>query len=193
MSRHLRSKWHANPPLTRRTRSQLIRIDTHDMKIEDLPTFTVTEIKGADSTPKARGKVNRRQWIGEEHICYLCVQPNHLLEGKFKDVRKWRKQVTFVPTRVPADFSFQIGACYPYFDGYWGERAAIVWDDTLQWQEDKFVSKEQGDHDHCGICWSTISDRCNQHFMKSSQNDVLCIKCFMAYVETKSIDFVEDV
>jgi hypothetical protein len=88
-----------------------------------------------------------------------------------------------------------------------GERALIALDRTLDWQQLTFEPRDAiktypdggkeeidggWDHEHCAICWATISSHENPVFMKSSQDDCVCLACFRKHVEPRNIDFIEE-
>ena len=73
------------------------------------------------------------------------------------------------------------------FDGYWGERAELVLDESLNWRD--AIWSNPDDHDHCRICWGTISSEENtSHFAASAQVRV-CPTCHSSYVQPRNIDF----
>jgi len=175
------------------------------MNMDDLPVFVVSAVQ--QDSPQLTGKVNRWRWVGEGHIAYLCFGGNKFVEGKFRNVRRFRKIVSFAfkdPDLAP---EIKPGESIRYFDSYWGERALIVLDRSLDWQEISFEprdaiktfhdgTKEEipggWDHEHCAICWATISQKENQDFMKSSQDDCVCLACFHNHVEPRNIDFIKE-
>jgi len=175
------------------------------MNMEDLPILTVSEVK--PDSPQIKGEVSRWHWVGEGHIAYLYLNEDRFIEGKFRSVDESSKRVSFAiknPDYIP---EVKPGESIPYFDGYWGERAIIVLDHSLEWNETSFkvrdavfhykdgttkVEPDVWDHEHCAICWATISENDNQRYMKSSQDDYVCLNCFRNYVEPKNIDFIQE-
>lgn len=173
------------------------------MNIADLPVFFVTEVQS--DPPRLIGHLRRWHWVGERHIAYLYPGANRLIEGRFHDVRRWGKRASFVPANPDSINDIKSGDAVPYLDGYWGERAAIVFDKSIHWQESAFhihdevhhymggrteVEPNGCDHEHCFICWATISERQNQTYMTSDQVSSVCLDCFHNYIEPNNIDFV---
>ena len=175
------------------------------MNMDDLPIFVVTEIQ--QDAPQLTGKVYRWHWVGEGHYAYLYLGDDKFVIGKFCNVEESNKITSFTfeePDLVP---DIKPGDSIQYFDGYWGQRAKIVFDHTLDWQKTLFEphdtiaiypdgTKEDmpggWDHDHCEICWATISKNKNQNFMNSDQDDCVCLACFGDYIEPKNIDFIKE-
>jgi hypothetical protein len=76
---------------------------------------------------------------------------------------------------------------FEVFDGYWGERAELVLDESLNWRE--AIWSVPDEHDHCRICWGTIDSAENtSHFAASAQLRV-CPACHSSYVQPRNIDF----
>ena len=175
------------------------------MRIDDLPVLIVSAVR--PEPPQLVGSVSRWQWVGEGHIAYLYLGGTKFIEGKFRNVNEISRSVCFAfkhPDRVP---EIQPGESIRYFDGYWGERALLVFDDSLGWHERVFEPRDAvktfhdghteeipggWDHDHCSICWATISQRENTTFVKSIHNDSVCMECYRLYVLAKSIDFIQE-
>ncbi len=175
------------------------------MKIEELPTISVTEVQ--TQSPQIKGQVNKWRWVGENHFAYLYLPGGIMVEGKFRNVEEATKTIAFVFTDVDVNPKISKGDVIPYFDGYWGERALIVFNNNLSWQKSTFEPsdaiktyndgrKEEipggWDHEHCEICWATISQKESHNYMQSSQGDIICLECFEKYVKTRSIDFIEE-
>jgi hypothetical protein len=93
------------------------------MEIGDLPTLRVAEIIHDDNRTTIVGSVDRWQWVGERHYAYLYISEKKVIKGRFHDVNKTTMTVKFTPTDSIADI-IGVNETYPYFDGYWGERAA---------------------------------------------------------------------
>jgi len=92
------------------------------------------------------------------------------------------------------------GRAYPYLDGYWGERAELVYDAARVWVRAEFRPRDsvrQGkvisggwDHEHCRICWEKISESTQPFGYHDQDEDWVCESCYEKYVTTKSIDFI---
>ena len=75
------------------------------------------------------------------------------------------------------------------FDGYWAERAAIVLNESLSWAYTTW--QDAADHDHCCICWATISTHENVGHYMANRNSRVCSACYASYVQPHNIDFRE--
>jgi len=171
------------------------------MNIDDLPKFRVETVSQEDIQTVIVGKVNRWKWIGEKHYAYLVLNKNILIEGRFRNVDEKTFKATFIPESPVEREKIQPKKTYPYLDGYWGERVQLVLDNSLSWTKADFTIsrrrdgskksiKEGWDHEHCDICWATISLHENISYMKSSNDDIVCLECFEKYVEKQCIDFI---
>ena len=78
---------------------------------------------------------------------------------------------------------------FEVFDGYWGERVALVLDESLGWNASSWTDDEA--HDHCRICWSTINSEENADHLAASESLCICSGCHSSYVRPRSIDFTE--
>ena len=99
------------------------------MKIENLPIIVVSDVQS--QPPQLKGKVNKWHWVGENHFAYLYLAGDKIVEGKFRNVDENTKTVFFVFTDSNSAPTISPGESISYFDGYWGERALIVFDKTL--------------------------------------------------------------
>lgn len=175
------------------------------MKKEELPVFIVSSIQ--PESPQLMGEVSRWDWVGEGHFAYLYLDDDQIVEGKFRNVNESSNLAAFAfsqPDSVPKITS---GASIPFFDGYWGERAQIVLDRSLEWHETTFKPSDAiksypggrkevipggWDHEHCAICWAKISQSENPIFKKSNQDDYVCLDCYANHITPRNIDFIGD-
>lgn len=145
--------------------------------------------------------------MGEGHFAYLYLAGGIIVQGKFRNVDEATKSVSFVFTNSDSKLKINKGDAIPFFDGYWGERALTVLENSLSWEEwtleppDAIKTYNDGRkeeisggwyHEHCEICWATISQDENHIYMKSNQDDITCLECFGKYVKAKNVDFIEE-
>ena len=171
-----------------------------------LPTLRVDKIIPEGNAFIIMGSVSRWQWVGENYCAYLYVNQEKLIEGKFRDVNEVNRSVMFVTTGFAPNF-MKVDETYPFFDGYWGQRAVLVFDNTLSWQETAFEPRDAvthnvdgttelvrggWDHEHCDICWATIDLQENTVYMKNNDHAIVCLGCFENYILKKSIEFIPD-
>jgi hypothetical protein len=50
--------------------------------------------------------------------------------------------------------------------------------------------KSGWDHEHCDICWETISPHTDQAAMFSEPDHWICRKCYETFVVPRSLDFI---
>lgn len=77
-------------------------------------------------------------------------------------------------------------------DGYWGDRADLVLDTSLIWNRHQWT--DAADHDHCAICWATISTQeKSEHFAArypEGRRDRVCAPCYHNYVSKRALGFI---
>jgi hypothetical protein len=78
---------------------------------------------------------------------------------------------------------------FEVFDAYWGERAALILDDSLQWRASAWA--DQNDHDHCSICWARIDSAEKTSHFAAAATLRICSGCYSSYVRPRSVDFRE--
>jgi hypothetical protein len=105
---------------------------------------------------------------------------NMWLQGKWQnDSGSWQFCV--------ADMSIPIElGSYEAFDYYWGDRARLALDESLDWQQ-----VDEPGHDHCAICWSTLGSSAGKDVYRSKDGDVICGPCFQQYVNKRSLEFIK--
>lgn len=175
------------------------------MNIDDLPVFVVTSIQ--PDSPQLKGEVSRWDWVGERYIAYLYLGEDQLVKGRFRNVNESTNSVAFAFNQPELVSEIKSGASFPFFDGYWGERAKIALDKSLEWQEIAFKPRDAiyhypggrkevrpggWDHEHCVICWAKISLSENTNFRKSSQDHKVCLDCYGNHITSRNIDFMPD-
>lgn len=117
-------------------------------------------------------------WLGDLRI------GSRFLTGRWSEAgASW----AFSPNDQTALESIAEVRDFEVFDGYWGERAELVLDESLDWREAIWSAPD--DHDHCRICWSTINASENaSHFAASAQLRI-CAACHSSHVQPRNIDF----
>jgi hypothetical protein len=148
------------------------------------------------------------RWIGERWIACIMLSPGRFIWGRFASISTEDRTAKFILDNKKEVSLFQIGSEYEYLDGYWGERAELVFDSSHKWEKTEFVPRDElrhlangttevvpdgWDHEHCRICWESISQVDEQKYGYKDQNDKwLCDQCFHSYVEQKKIDFITE-
>jgi hypothetical protein len=185
------------------------------LQISDLPTFSIVDVHEQHCT----GRFTPSPWVGERWGAALYLVGDRFLWGRFRDVDTAAGTCSFFPDE-PADLQvLQQSSSYPYIDGYWGERAELVLDETRSWEKRRFnrtdavgypgpegswlvtrslpESPSGGDiisgawaHEHCAICWETISQHGQPEGYFNAPNTWICPKCYTTYVLPRSLAFI---
>ncbi|MEW6026128.1 MAG: hypothetical protein AB1599_02385 [Planctomycetota bacterium] len=173
------------------------------MKIDNVPELTINAITNKKGETIFDIRVNKWKWIAEDYWAFILLDDYSFIEGQFKDVNQKKLTAKFI-TKIKIDNKIQCNKFYPYLAGYWQERAEIVLDKSLRWSpvnfepRDAIKHKNDGstetikngwDHEHCNICWATISLHENTSYMKSNKNHDICLECFEKYIKQRSIEF----
>src|SRR4051794_10047638 len=95
----------------------------------DLPRFLVVDVH----TDCCAGVFDSSPWVGENWIAGLYLGGSRFLWGRFRQVDEAARTCSFSPDES-ADLSTIVpGNSYPFMDGYWGERAELVLDESRNW------------------------------------------------------------
>lgn len=185
------------------------------MTVNPLPTFTVHQIDGG----RALGSFNDYLWMAEEHCGCLMLPDQRLVSGRFVEVDLKNKTASFLPATPRELAEVRDGGTYHRLDGYWGELAALVMDRQRVWDRRVFepadavrfdrddgyhlgkptnkamppdgtVLKGGWDHEHCDICWATISPHVDPVGWFSKPDHWVCCRCYNNFVVRRSLDFI---
>src|SRR5690606_22800672 len=134
------------------------------------PVFTVTAVQA--HSPQLQGFVSRWLWVGEGHTAYLYLGDDRFVEGRFRNVDVSTKSASFAFESPESAPDIRPNESIRYIHGYWGEKAIISLDRSLNWQELTFQPRDAiktyndgrteeipggWDHEHCALCQATIS------------------------------------
>ena len=147
------------------------------------PSFSVSELLDDGSPVGAIDvlTVGKETWVGDRYIGYL-KRSDSLVFGRWHaHDRGWQ----FSPNVA---HSFTVGDNFSVIDGYWGERVLIATDPTLKWSPS--VWTDATDHDHCSICWATISTLAEPNYYQNATPDSVCAACYRKHVSQRDISFV---
>jgi hypothetical protein len=180
----------------------------------DLPKFTVT----AAGTDFYVGRFDSSPWVKEDGIAGVYDQGPRFVWGRFRQVNSGDSTCSFYPDEAGGSCPLQPGTSYPYIDGYWGERAELVLDQSRTWTETAFAPSDmvlfypdQGgrlgtrsspnapaggdvvpggwDHEHCAICWRTIGCGGEPRGYFGDPDTWICGECYAKHVRAQSIAF----
>lgn len=146
-----------------------------------IKNLTGTDLIGGISSDFFEGE----KWVDDKWLGFLRLN-NSLVYGRWhKQNDDWK----FVAeSKDNPKLDFFIGQELSLFDGYWGERIELVIDKSLNWKEATYSISN--DHDHCFICWATISEFENREYMLGNDRVGVCLNCFKNYIEQDSFDFI---
>ena len=180
----------------------------------DLPRFEVLAML-ADC---CKGRFDLSPWVGDNWITGLYLGGNRFLWGRFRDVDGPARTCSFSPNQVAELSTLRLNESYPFMDGYWGERAQLVLDESRSWQRAVFepsdmllvptpggsmgrpalpgepvrgqVAPGGWDHEHCEICNKKIGRGGEPEGFFSLPDAWLCQECHTAFVIPRSLAFV---
>jgi hypothetical protein len=138
----------------------------------------------------------------------------------FHEVDADAQTAVFRPANPADGLLFRPGVSYPYLEGYWGERAALVMDRGRKWRRRPFaptdaVTVTKGgrammpkrlpahpggshvrpggwDHEHCAICGKTIGHAGELQGYVDSTGTWVCARRHSEYVAQRSVGFIRD-
>lgn len=99
-----------------------------------LPRLRITSIDTNDLSVS----FDEPRWIGEGWITCLMPSPGKFVWGRFISVDADQKTARFVLDRQEDKSLLHCGVEYEYLDGYWGERAELVFDRSREWSRMEF-------------------------------------------------------
>ena len=155
----------------------------------EFPRFRVTGVDRSCtllSGEVSATEVYRETWVGDGHLGYLLSR-RELFPGRWeKRGDDWlfrsARPIELVAGRRPSE--------YEVLDSYWGERAELV----LNTQPDGWAVREWNDpedHEHCAICWATVSVESNARYhWHAGLRTACCSRCHDSYVMRRSLAFV---
>lgn len=154
------------------------------------PTFKITEIIDNPNGLEIKGNLSsvtykNEKWIDNDWLGFV-KDGNSMIYGRWKeDDSDWK---FFVKQEDILESNLQVGKEVIVFDGYWGERVEITIDKNINWQESIYTTKDN--HDHCFICWKTISKFENQKFMLGDYRIKVCLECYKQFIKPSNLDFI---
>jgi hypothetical protein len=184
------------------------------MGTADLPRFLVVDVH----TDCCTGVFDSSPWVGENWIAGLYLGGSRFLWGRFRQVDKAARTCSFHPDHS-ADLSTMVtGNSYPFMDGYWGERAELVLDESRIWNRLAFEASDMvvflaaggssmgtrlsagappggavvaggWDHEHCDICQKKIGGGGESIGYFNSPDSWVCEECYNNFVAPRSLAF----
>lgn len=157
------------------------------------PTFKINQIVKTEKSLELTGSIssdsfNGHKWVDDKWTGSLKVNESIVFGRWHKQNSVWKFAVDSEDT---SKVDFSIGQEVELIDGYWGERVELVIDKSINWKEAAFSATDRIDHDHCLICWATISEIENRQYTLANERTAVCLNCFETYVTKGSFDFIE--
>lgn len=172
------------------------------------PVFHVQRALGETSNAivgTVTSTTNKQQnWVGDGRIGFLKNRAQVIIGQWRSNDELW----AFTPenaANVPVILAVSV---WEVLDGHWGERVAIVLDETRQWHKTYFkvtdaiqwrrntdgeltseTIKDGWDHEHCAICWEKIGAFGQEEGYVSNRTWV-CEQCYTHYVTQRSWEFI---
>ncbi|MCP3929739.1 MAG: hypothetical protein GY705_11630 [Bacteroidetes bacterium] len=160
------------------------------------PVFQIIEVSTKNDTTILSGTLDRikqgkENWIGD---CFI----GSLMKGKIIAFGRWFKKENDVwefhfDKEEKGKLHLEANESIYAIDGYWGERAEITLDETIEWKKCLFFTEGNWDHEHCAICWSTISENENQEYFIGNNKHPICIECYRNHIQPRDISYITNV
>lgn len=156
------------------------------------PSFEITNIETANGTISLLGSIDRttqgkETWVADGAIGAL-LQDRKVAFGRWHKDSEWGR---FQFDEGEKDkLKLNVGGHLAVLDGYWGERAELVYNVSITWMPITFKPNEKSDHEHCAILWETISDRENTIYYLGNARHPVCADCYQKYINNKDISFI---
>jgi hypothetical protein len=187
------------------------------MSPADLPRFQILAIL----TDRCPGRFDPSSWVGENWITGLYLGGGRFLWGRFRDVDAAARTCSFSPEHLAELSMLRPTESYPFMDGYWGERAELVLDESRSWQRAVFEASDMvlfpgpggtsmgarsspdepaggkvtpggWDHEHCEICNTKIGCGGEPEGFFSPPDAWVCQECYNSFVVPRSLAFAHE-
>lgn len=154
--------------------------------------------------------------IGEKWIGCIITGVPEFIWGRFLKVEKHKGVCEFQFDKKDDFDKVLTNSEYWYLDGYWGERAELVFNNNYKWEKKLFekydclnfdnkmrqlksdeerikykdnLVQNGWDHEHCEICLESILEN-NVPGFRNEENMWVCINCYENYLEKKDLGFI---
>lgn len=157
------------------------------------PKYKIVKIE--DNGQSVVGNLNRtnqgkEKWIDKNYVGSLLKGHDIAFGRWFKEDDLWRFRFD---ENESEKLSLVIGELVYAVDGYWGERIELVYNKNLSWANSIFKAEGNWDHDHCLICWGSISEQENTNYFIGNKKHSVCAECYENHVKATDISFVSSV
>jgi|SRR5579864_3993539 len=122
-------------------------------------------------------------WVGDGQIGYLMADDKFVSGRWHGGGDSW----AFIPSDSGVMEILRPATDWVVLDGYWGERAELVFDANRKWQK---ALNEESDHNHCAICWQTLGQGGQPDGYRSEDATWICSRCYEFFVQSRSLNFI---
>jgi hypothetical protein len=156
------------------------------------PTFKINQVIKAEKGIELIGSIssdsfNGHKWVDDKWVGSLRINDSMVFGRWHKQNSDWK---FIVNSEDNSKSDFSVGHQVELIDGYWGERVELVIDKSIKWKEVTYLATDRNDHDHCLICWATISEIENKQYMIANERTAVCLNCFEIYIKQGNFDFI---
>lgn len=153
------------------------------------PTFKINQVVKAEKGLELTGVISSdsfdgHKWVDDKWVGALMANDSMVFGRWHKQDGDWKFAVD--PEEV-SKAGFSAGQEVELIDGYWSERIEVVIDKSIEWIAAAYAGD---DHEHCLICWATISEFENSRYMLANERTAVCLNCFETYVKQGDFDFI---
>lgn len=157
------------------------------------PKFKIQKIKEEDGSIIVSGTLDRtsqgkEKWIDDGWVGSLMKESTVAFGRWFKkadDIWEFR-----FDEEEKNKLELKPNELIEVLDGYWGERAEITLDKSIQWKESEFKTEGNWDHEHCAICWEKIAEYENQTFYLGNNRHPVCVSCYKRHIQVHDLSFI---
>jgi len=182
---------------------------------DKLPRFVVLTV----FKDHCMGRFDPSPWVSENWISGLYLGDGRFVWGRFRDVDAAAHTCSFLPDSPSELPGLHQNESYPFMDGYWGQRAELVLDESRCWQRRLFEPSDKvrypassgtwmatrlsaevpnggqlvpggWDHEHCAICNRKIGCGGESEGYVSPPDTWVCKECHGCFVVPRSLAFV---
>lgn len=179
-----------------------------------LPIMTVQSVDGQRITCLYQPSPQ----IGENWVGYLFTLDGNFIYGRFKDLDKENNLCTFILKNEKESIQITVGQKLFYLDGYYGDRAELVLNKNIIWNEQLFEAtdavevkkgiirkrtqndneKDYGtitsgwDHEHCEICMAKIGNYGEAIGYRNQRDEWVCRECYLKHIEKQDLSFIPE-
>jgi len=124
----------------------------------------------------------KETWVADQCLGYL-MRGTNLIYGRWHS----RGEHWGFRPEEPAALAHLHPVEWQVMDGYWGERAELVFDSNREWKRQQY---DGPDHDHCAICWQKLGTEGSPEGYVDQDSTWICITCYDKFVVPRSLDFI---